>query len=189
MEMRPMVLHTPIMTAAAFDEFALLPENADKILEFIAGEIIEVPSNAHASKIAALIAYFINAFVFPRKLGHVTGEAGGYQIMGERYAPDVAFVSNVRQAELDKSGYNHLPPDLVVEVDFPTAAESSRTLRVKTSNYLAAGCVVWLVFPETKEVEVHMPNGPVQVLGIDDTLDGGAVLPGFSLTIKDIFAE
>jgi Uma2 family endonuclease len=49
--------------------------------------------------------------------------------------------------------------------------------------------MVWVVLPETKQVEVYVPGQPMKLLGLDGTLDGGNVLPGFTLTVKDIFAE
>ena len=57
------------------------PENADMLFEFIAGEIVEVPSNARVSELAIHIAFLIKLFLVQNKLqGHVTGEQGGYQI-------------------------------------------------------------------------------------------------------------
>ena len=72
------------MTASAFDDWVQLPENADKRLEFVAGEIIDVPSNPYVSKIAGLILTFINIYLFKNDIGHLTGEAGGYMVAGER---------------------------------------------------------------------------------------------------------
>jgi Uma2 family endonuclease len=40
---------------------------------------------------------------------------------------------------------------------------------------------------ERKRVEVYAPGHPVRKLGVEDTLDGGTVLPGFRLAIKEIF--
>lgn len=177
------------MTAEAFDAFTELPENADKLFEFIAGEIVEVPSNPYASKISVKFTVRIGVFVETHDLGHVTGEAGGYQVLGERYAPDVAFVSKAKQPELAQRGYNPVPPDLAVEIDFPSTYESQRNLRIKTGNYLAVGTVVWLVYPESKTVEVYTPGQKVRIVGIDGALDGGDILPGFTLALKDIFGE
>jgi Uma2 family endonuclease len=173
----------------AFDQFTQLPENADKLFEFIAGEIIEVPSNPYASQISQIIAGEIYAFIKGKNLGHLTGEAGGYMVSGERYAPDVAFISRVKQARLVTEGYNPNPPDLAVEVDVPSTYASQRNLFTKTVNYLAAGTLVWIVFPERKEVEVYTPGAALRVLGVADTLDGGDVLPGFTLAVKDIFPQ
>jgi Uma2 family endonuclease len=61
-------------------------------------------------------------------------------------------------------------------------------VRVKVGNYLAAGTVVWVIDPERKLVEVYAPGQPVRKVGVDSVLDGGEVLPGFTLAVKDIFA-
>jgi Uma2 family endonuclease len=49
--------------------------------------------------------------------------------------------------------------------------------------------VVWVVNPDAQRVTVHRPDAPPKTHGINDTLDGGNVLPGFTLAVKDIFAE
>jgi Uma2 family endonuclease len=175
------------MTAEAFDAFAELPENADKILEFIGGEVVEVPSNPFSSHISVKYTLRIGLFNEEHDLGYVTGEAGGYRVFGERYAPDVGFISKEKQPELAHRGYTPNPPDLAVEVDYPSTYESQRNLRIKTANYLAVGTVVWLVYPETKTVEVYAPGEAVKIFDINGTLDGGSVLPGFKLALKDIF--
>jgi len=175
------------MTAEDFDAFTELPENADKLFEFIGGEIVEVPSNPYASKVSIDFTVPIALFVKQHDLGHVTGEAGGYMVFGERYAPDVAFISKVKQPELAQRGYNPNPPDLAVEIDFPSTYATQRNLRIKTANYLAVGTVIWIVYPESKQVEVYTPGQKVQIFDADGTPGGGKVLPGFTLALKEIF--
>jgi len=167
----------------------LLPENDDKILEYIVGEIFnKMPSNPYASKISLRMGRYIGNFVDEHDLGHTTDEAGGYQIgFGERYAPAVAYVSKDKQAELNTSGYNDVPPDLAVEVEFPPELASEKRLRYKVTNYLNAGTVVWVVYPETKTVEIYVPGQSVQFLSEKDTLTGGDVLKGFSLPPSEVF--
>lgn len=177
------------VTIEEFDRFVALPENEDKLFEFIGGEIVEVPSNPYASAIGTNIIFPLKLHLRERGLkGHVTGEQGGYLVSGEKYAPDAAYISDERQPELAKEGYNPNPPELAVEIDFPSTLASQRKLRTKIANYLAAGTTLWIVYPETREVEVYTPYQPMRLLGIDDILDGGAVLPGFTLAVKDIFA-
>src|SRR3990172_13302498 len=123
------------LTVEEFDQFAELPENADKLFEYIGGEVVEVPSNPYASAIGYNIGFFVKLYLREHGIGgQVTGEAGGYMISGERYAPDVAFISSVRQAELAQEDYNPNPPDLAVEVDFPSTYKSQENLRVKVAN-------------------------------------------------------
>jgi len=177
------------MTAQEFDDWTLLPQNSDGLFEYIDGEIVEVPSNPYASQISQIIAGEFYIFLKGKDLGHLTGEAGGYKVSGERYAPDVGFISKIRQAELNRRGYNEVPPDLAVEVDYPSTAQSQQALFTKIVNYLAAGTTVWRFLPETKTVEVYAPGQPKRTLGIDDELDGGEILPGFKLLIRDVFKD
>jgi Uma2 family endonuclease len=178
------------MTAEEFERYALRDENANDILEFIDGEIVVVPSNPFTSTVSSLIIYFVLDFIRKNNIqGHVTGEAGGYRVGGDRYAPDVAFVRAEKQVEVATEGYNPVPPDLAVEVEFPTSIKSQRRLEKKLARYANDGTTVWVVYPETREVEVHVPGQAAQILGIDATLDGGDILPGFSLALKDVFPE
>jgi Uma2 family endonuclease len=183
-----MVAQAKHMTVEDFDQFVEQPENADKLFEFIRGEITEVPSNLFASLISSRILGFIFIYLLTHDIGYVSGEAGGYWVSGERYAPDVGFISKAKDP-IARHGYNPNPPDLAVEVDYPSSDISRETLRVKLSNYLAAGTVVWWVAVERKEVEVYIPGQPAKIFHIEDMLDGGDVLPGFKLAVKDIFPE
>ncbi len=180
--------HNDIMTVQEFDEWAELPENFEKLFEYIGGEVFEVPSNPFASAIGYNIGFSFKLYLVESGLqAHVTGEAGGYWVFGERYAPDVALLLKSKQAELAKQGYNPIAPDLAVEVDFPSSAESQKKLRFKLANYMAAGTLLWIVDPEAKEVEVYAPGKAGKLFRIGDTLDGGDVLPGFSLKVDSIF--
>lgn len=181
---------TKRMTATEFDAFALRPDNSGRVLEYIGGEVIEVPSNPYVSKIAARIITLIGMFLLQNDIGHLTGEAGGYQVSGERYAPDVAFISYQKQPELARKGYNPNPPDLAVEViSDPDNSEEQTQLRLKLTSYLAAGVLVWIVNPHTRVVEVHQAGQPPRVIDENGTLDGGEVLPGCQLAVRDIFPE
>ena len=134
-----MTLDEHIYSVAEFDEFVQLPENEDKLFEFIGGEIFEVPSNPYVSKIATTIAAYIRMYTLQQDIGHVTGEAGGYIVSGERYAPDVAFLSYLKQQEVSNKGYNPNLPDLAVEVMSSERKSESEQMMIKVVNYLAAG--------------------------------------------------
>jgi Uma2 family endonuclease len=177
-----------LISVLEFDEWVNLPENQDRTFEFIGGEIVEVtPSNIISSAIGGFIYGELHIFTKGKQLGVLSSEQGGYMVSGERYVPDVAFIR--KQKRITKDGYNPAPPDLAVEVDYPSSVTSLNQLRVKTSNYLAEGILVWLVFPEKRIIEVHQAGQPVRVLTEKDTLTGGDVLPGFQLAVRDIFAE
>jgi Uma2 family endonuclease len=178
-------------TAEAFDAWAERPENADKILELIAGEVVEVPSNPFASSISARISGYLFIYLLSHPIAHLTGEASGFMVFSERYAPDVAVVLKSRQDELAQEGYNPVAPDLAVEVDYPSTLKSQHDLRIKIGHYLAAGTLLWIVDPQARAVEAYAPGQPPRVLDATATLDtlrgDVEVLPGFRLAVKDIF--
>ena len=177
-------------TLDEFEAFIQRPENADQVFEFIGGEIVEVPSNPYASKIAGKIFGEIYIYLKSNDLGHLTGEAGGYMISGERYAPDVAFISYERQPELVGQGYNPNPPELAVEViSDPSNAEEQRRLRFKLISYLAAGVIVWVVNTEDRLIEIHQVGQASRELDERDVLTAESILPGFKLPVRDIFPQ
>ncbi|HEX3054121.1 MAG TPA: hypothetical protein VHP83_25935, partial [Aggregatilineaceae bacterium] len=79
-----MAVQSKRYTVEEFDELVMLPENADKLLEYVGGEIVEVVSNNYSSKIAMRIGARLVLFVEEKGLGHVTGADGGYKVLGER---------------------------------------------------------------------------------------------------------
>src|SRR5512133_3242381 len=111
---------TQRMTVEEFDRFVALPQNADKLFEYIGGEVIEMVSNQRSSAIAYKLGVFIGMYLLQSKMGGIaTGADGGYMIAGERYIPDIAYVSKARQSEPSERAYSPIPPDLAVEVLSP----------------------------------------------------------------------
>ena len=101
------------------------------------------------------------------------------------YVPDLAYVSN---GKLPVPRYLHTAPDLVVEVLSPDQNWSQFLSKVQF--YLLCGVrLVWIFDPATSTVTVQAPGEEALVLHPEDTLDGGEVVPGFSLSVEDVFAE
>ncbi len=175
------------LTVAEFEEIAGLPENADKRLEFIGGEVIEGVSTNDASMLAARILGKMGTFVESKNLGWLTGADGGYMVFGERYIPDVAFISRVKQPKPSHETYNSNAPDLAVEVISPSDALSSMTDKIV--GYLAAGTVVWGIYPDEQQAKIYEPGKSARTISIDGVLDGGEILPGFTLSLKDLFTD
>jgi len=184
-----MLIEKQTYTLAEFEAIDNLPQNAEKILELVDGEIVEkMPSNPRSSRVSVKVSRYLDIFVEENDLGYVTGEAGGYHISDRNmFAPDVAFISKERQPELPEKGYNPIPPDLAVEVISPTDSYADVAKKIRT--YLQNGTrMVWVFEPETETVTVHTPDGQY-TLDIEGTLDGGDVLPGFKLPIKKVFSK
>ena len=102
-------------------------------------------------------------------------------------APDAAFISQKRLDEASPvQGYWPGAPDLAVEVISPNDLYTE--VSDKVAEWLEAGSkMVVVVNPRRQQVVVHAPDADVKVLGVDDTLDGGEVVPGWQLPIKELF--
>jgi Uma2 family endonuclease len=179
------ILEREYVTAAAFDAFINAPENKEFAFEYINGRIVAVVSNQLSSVIGLFFGGVIMLFVRKHKLGYTTGSDGGYWVAGERYMPDCGFISKARQPKPVDDTWNPLAPDLAVEVISPSNADEE--MRIEIANYLSAGTVVWVANSYTEQVEVYVPGKPVQVLRRGDVLTGGDVLPGFEISIIEIF--
>jgi len=183
-----MLTQMRLVTLEEFFDFIQRPENVDRDYELVGGRVIEVVSDQYASRVTARIIRYLDTFVDDNNLGRVTGADGGYMIVGNPYIPDVAFISFEKQPKLkQKNGYNILAPELAVEVLSP--GNTAQEMSTKTTNYLSAGTVVWIVDPQTKTVNVHISGQAVKQYTLDDTLDGGSVLKGFSVAVKKLFPE
>lgn len=82
-------------------------------------------------------------------------------------------------------------PDLAVEVS--SADQQPDDLAAKARTYLDGGTrLVWVVWPDLRQIDIWRAGrsvGPAATLGVDDTLDGDDVLPGFSYPVAAVFAD
>ncbi len=181
-----------LISAAAFWELSHQPEYADKMLELVEGVVVEMsrPGGEHGvlqSRIGAVIL----SFVENHSLGHVTTESGYIlfvdPITGKDTVrgPYVGFVRLERAPDGLPAGYIPFPPDLAVEVVLPN--DMVYDIDKKVADYRKAGVpLVWVIYPLSKRVIVHTLEGDT-VVNSNGVLDGGDVLPGFTLPLTRIF--
>lgn len=182
--------HPPPGTATEQDVLEIAARE-DRLCELIDGVLVEKPMGYGESILAMFLGRMLANFVAPRNLGHVTGEQGMMRLFpGLVRIPDVAFASWDRFPERRWTGepIPDLAPDLAVEV--LSESNTPGEMRVKTAEYFSAGVrLVWLVDPKSRAVTVHTAADDCVTLHEQDALSGGTVLPGFTLPIRDLFAE
>jgi Uma2 family endonuclease len=181
-----MVAQPKLYTVSEFEDFLGQPENRGRLFELINGEIIEkMPTEEHGVIVMKLGARLV-IYVEAHQLGRVASETR-YQMPQDEHngrLPDISFRSNP-DTPVVRQGPVMQMPDLAVEVKSPD--DTYRELREKADYYLANGArMVWLIYPEKRLVEVHTPDD-FDLLNDSDTLDGGDVLPGFTLPVREIF--
>lgn len=186
-----MVVQAKLYTVEEYLAFCRLPENAERRLELVEGEIVELASSSKKNTvIAARIAYYLNTCVIPADLGYVSGADGGFQL-GARTVrlPDTAFISKERAGGLEGAVLSGAP-DLAVEVI--SDSETPREVLDKARAYLEAGAaLVWTVYPDAQVVDVYRLTRDssmiVDTVGAGGTLSGAPALPGFTLPLADLF--
>jgi Uma2 family endonuclease len=165
--------------------------------ELVRGRLVRMsPAGLRHGDVALRFAVVLGTFVNERRLGRAFAAETGFLVSRADepdtvLAPDAAFVSNSRlpppgSPEWDR--YPKLAPDLVVEVASPS--QGRKELGAKARSWLDGGVrLVWLVWPESREVEIYEPgqDQPVRVLRKGERLDGGDVLPGFTLELAQLW--
>ncbi len=181
----------PYPGTATEEDVIRLEAQENRLCELVEGVLVEKPMGFRESLLAVAIAQYLREFVTPRNLGLVTGEGGMMRLFaGLVRIPDVAFISWARLpgGEVPEAPIPRLAPDLAVEV--LSRSNTPSEMRGKREEYFEAGvALVWMVDPEERRVTVFTSPEDSVAHHSSDVLDGGTVLPGFSLALDDLFAE
>lgn len=176
-----------LMTA---DELLLLPDDGFRT-ELVRGELRRMsPASHQHGRLGIRVAGPLDRYVDENDLGVVFAAETGFRVASSPdtvLAPDVAFVRLERiEAVGNVEGYWPGAPDLAVEVisrhDLYTEVEE------KVIAWLDAGVrMVVVVNPRKRTVTVYRSLSVITILTAHDSLDGGDVVPGWSLPLAAIF--
>lgn len=170
------------------------PVEPQGLYEVVDGAVREKPPmGAYEAELANLIALSMGPFAQSNGLGRVLTEML-FLIDREanlRRRPDVSFVSAERwpvERRAPRTAAWEVVPDLAVEVVSP--GDLAGDLRRKVEEFFRAGVrAVWVVYPELAKVDVYQGPKAVAILGRGDILDGGGLLPGFRLSLDELFGD
>jgi Uma2 family endonuclease len=170
------------------EELLAMPDDGLR-RELIDGEVrtMAPAGGGHGLYVGAIQGH-IFVFLLTHPIGVVLAAETGF-LLGRGpdrvRAPDVAVVLDAnRPRETIGPGYLEGAPDLAVEVVSPN--DSTDEVAGKVADWLAAGTsMVWVVYRGPR-IEVHRAGGRLQRLGADDEIDGGELLPGFRMRVRDL---
>ena len=169
--------------------FLELPE-FKPAFEYIGGRIIQKMSPLFPhSRLQGSLWRRLEDFARPRKLGEAFLELRCV-FGGASQVPDIAFLAEDRIPKYRRGEEpSHFPfaPDLAVEILSP--GQTVGELKLKLRHSLKHGSKLgWLILPRRELVHVLRPRHKATVLQIGDALDGGEVLPGFTLPLTELFS-
>lgn len=159
--------------------------------ELVRGEVRTVaPAGSAHGRIAVNVTWSLTGHVKSQDLGSVFAAETGFQISSNPdtvRAPDVAFVRRERvEAAGEIEGYWPGAPDLAVEVVSPN--DRFAEVEEKVADWLAAGTrMVLVVNPRGRTVTVRTSEKEARILSEEEVLDGGDVVPGWTLPVADVF--
>ena len=178
-----------LMTADEFLEMERIPGKRYELIRGVLTEKEVGTGEPHAITVSEthgrLYLYTVNTDYGETRVGEP-----GYRLESNPdtvRCPDVAWFAPGRILP-GTVGFPDLTPDLCVEVASPSNSRSDRRLSDKAQMWLNFGArEVWVPNPATVTVTQYFPGAPPVVLGEDDILDGGDLLPGFSVPVWQLF--
>ncbi len=174
------------------EELFDLPDD-DGRSELVEGELVPMtPTGGRHGALAVRIGRLLDEHVEAHDLGVCCGAETGFILKRDPdtvRAPDAAVVvaSRIPITGIPATFWP-FAPDLAVEVVSPS--DRLADVHVKIAEYFAAGTrLVWLVEPETRMVHVYRSAREVEVVGTEQDLGGGDVLPGLRCPVRRLFAS
>ena len=159
--------------------------------ELVRGELRKMaPASYNHGRNAARVAKSLMIHVDDNNLGSVSIAEAGFLLAtapDHVRVPDLSFVSREREeAARPVSGFFPGSPDLAVEVISPN--DRYTEVAEKVEDWLAAGTRMVVVVDGRRRVAiVHFRGKEPVTLTERDTLDGGDVVPGWSMPVAEIF--
>ncbi|HUT09091.1 MAG TPA: Uma2 family endonuclease [Thermoguttaceae bacterium] len=185
------IRHDPPPGSASEGDVVEIHDREDRLYELVDGVLVEKTVGTYESYLAGFLLQILGNYVRENDLGIMLGADGMMRLApGLVRIPDVSFVSWERlpKRKIPRDPIADLAPDLAVEVI--SKSNTPQEMQRKLADYFAAAVRgVWYVYPAAREVHVYTAADRRTVLTEPQTLDGGDVLPGFSLSLESLFAE
>jgi Uma2 family endonuclease len=185
------VLADPAPGTATEQDVIDVEAREKRLCELVDGVLVEKPMGFYESRVATVLSHFLENFLDQHDLGIVVGEAGMMRLgTGLVRIPDVSFISwdRIPDREVPRRPIPDLVPDLAVEV--LSESNTDKEMERKRGEYFQAGVrLAWFIDPVERTAEVYTAPDQFATIGQDGALDGSAVLPGFILPLRELFAR
>jgi len=184
-------MQPPPGTATVADLLAWNDSKQGPRCELVDGVLVEKAMSYRAAIVEIVIGRELSLYNKRTRLGVVTSASAEHRLRPDLVRlPDVgyAFWHRFPEGRITDDPSPLIALDVAVEVLSPS--NTRREMERKRREYFEAGTqVVWIVDPDKRTIEVYSSPDKFTELHEADTLDGAAILPGFSLNLKELFAE
>lgn len=165
------------------------PDGEKRLFELVDGVLVEKPMGFYESRIAVILIKLLELFLDAHDFGVLVGPDGPLRLApGRVRLPDISFISWSRlpQRRLPRSPIPDLTPDLAIEI--LSAGNTEPEMRRKVHEYFQAGTqLIWIIDPENATARMFISPTDVISIDADGELDGGQTLPGFRLSLRELF--
>ena len=176
---------------ATEDDIVAIRDREKRLYELVDGILVEKAMEWNESRLVADVLTSLNNFVKPRRLGIVIGDDGMYRLNpGLVRLPDVSYLSRDRIPghRVPKFAVCPLIPNIAIEV--LSRGNTKKEMAEKLLDYFGCGVeLVWYVDPAKLTARVFTSPDDSQLLREKHALEGGTVLPGFVLPLRELFAD
>lgn len=157
--------------------------------ELADGVLVERPMGYFEGRLAAILLVLIEEWLVDNNIGYCNGEGAWTRLQeGVVRVPDLSFVRWERTPDhrVPREPVCGIVPNLAVEILSP--GNTHREMERKRHEYFDAGVEqMWIVDPVATTVEVWSKLKECRILDADDALDGGTLLPGLRIPIREWF--
>lgn len=183
-------MHPAPGTATEKDVIAVHAQSK-RSCELVDGVLVEKVMGYYEARLAYILGYFLEVFLTHHNCGIAVG-ADGFLRLGLVLVriPDLSFTrwERLPNGQIPREPIPSLVPNLAVEV---LSVSNTRTeMERKRREYFNAGVeLVWQIDPDDRTFEIFTSPDDSVVIGEDGVVDGGSVLPGFQLSVREFFAR
>lgn len=162
-----------------------------RLYELVDGVLVEKVMGYAESSLAIDLLLLLSSFLQEHDLGNLAGPDGSLRpIPGCVRMPDISFVSwdRLLDRSIPQKAILDMAPDLAVEV--LSSGNTKGEMALKIREYFLGGTrLVWVVDPKKRCVRVYTAPDESRLLTEGQTLEGGDVLPGLKIPLRQLFAR
>lgn len=162
-----------------------------RLYELVDGVLVEKVMGYAESSLAIDLLLLLSSFLQEHDLGNLAGPDGSLRpIPGCVRMPDISFVSwdRLPDRSIPQKAILDMAPDLAVEV--LSSGNTKGEMALKIREYFLGGTrLVWVVDPKKRCVRVYTAPDESRLLTEGQTLEGGDVLPGLKIPLRQLFAR